>query len=71
MKHFTSTHHFGSDIRQFIGSFHFDNLLRSGHGQHELNAHLRHDIGDDDVRPAVEPATSATTGCFKPTHSTP
>lgn len=54
MKHFTSTQHFGSDLRQLIGSFHFYDFMRSGHGQHELSAHLRHDIGEDDVRPALE-----------------
>ena len=61
MTHFSLNHGIASSLRHFIDALQYDAIKRrlslvGGHCRPTLNAHLRHDIGEDDCHPASEPS---------------
>jgi hypothetical protein len=61
MTHSTLNHGITSSLRHFIDDLQYPAIKRrlaliGGNCWTELNAHLRHDIGEDDCHPASEPS---------------
>lgn len=61
MTHFTFNNGIASSLRHFIDALQYPAIKRrftlsGGHYRPALNARLRHDIGEDDCRPASEPS---------------
>ena len=62
MNHFTSKNHHIADVQHFmdcsylagiVRRLHLSSFAAKGRDQPELNAHLRCDIGEDDMRPTA------------------